>query len=64
MGDGLVLLKGGGATVVQDLQPGESLRVASGSIIAFERSVQYDPFVSSVTVAVAVIVAVSVTVCR
>jgi hypothetical protein len=42
IGDGLVLLKGGGATLVKDLAPGEMLRVASGSIIAFERNVHYD----------------------
>lgn len=27
VGDGLVLLKGGGATIIRELQPGESLRV-------------------------------------
>ncbi|GAX22813.1 hypothetical protein FisN_24Lh095 [Fistulifera solaris] len=41
-GEGDVLVKGGGTVVVQDLKPGEILRVSSGSIVAFERTIEYD----------------------
>lgn len=41
-GDGDVLVKAGGALVEKELQEGEVLRVTSGSIVAFESSVQYD----------------------
>jgi hypothetical protein len=41
-GVGDVLVKGGGTIVVQDLSPGQVLRVSSSSIVAFESSVQYD----------------------
>jgi len=42
IGNGLVLLKGGGATIVKTLAAGEQIRVSSGSIIAFESTVDYD----------------------
>ena len=41
-GTGDVLIKGGGTIVTKDLRDGESLRVSSGSIVAFERTVAYD----------------------
>ena len=41
-GDGDVLVKGGGTVIIQDLKPGETLRVSSGSIVAFERTIEYD----------------------
>jgi hypothetical protein len=41
-GVGDVLVKGGGTIVIQNLSPGEVIRVTSGSIVAFERTVQYD----------------------
>ena len=41
-GEGDVLLKGGGTIVNRELKEGETLRVTSGSIVAFEPSVQYD----------------------
>lgn len=41
-GDGDVLVKGGGTVIIQDLRPGETLRVSSGSIVAFERTIEYD----------------------
>ncbi len=41
-GQGTVLLKGGGASIVKQLSAGELLTVATGSIIAFEPSVHYD----------------------
>ena len=41
-GEGDVFVKAGGALVVKDLDEGESLRVSSGSIVAFERGIDYD----------------------
>lgn len=41
VGDGLVLLKGGGATIVRQLQPGEVLRVL---ILSLSLSVFTAPF--------------------
>jgi uncharacterized protein (AIM24 family) len=41
-GQGDVLVKGGGTVVKKDLREGETLRVTSGSIIAFESTIQYD----------------------
>jgi uncharacterized protein (AIM24 family) len=41
-GEGDVLVKGGGTVIIQDLKPGEILRVSSGSIVAFERTIEYD----------------------
>jgi uncharacterized protein (TIGR00266 family) len=41
-GQGDVLVKGGGTVVNKELQDGETLRVASGSIIAFESTLHYD----------------------
>ena len=42
VGEGDVLIKAGGTLVERTLEPGEVLRVTSGSIVAFEPSVQYD----------------------
>ena len=36
------MIKGGGTVVKKTLETGETLRVTSGSIVAFEASVQYD----------------------
>lgn len=41
-GEGDVLIKGGGTVVKKELREGETLRVTSGSIIAFESTIQYD----------------------
>lgn len=41
-GSGDVLVKGGGTIVLKELQKGEKLRVTSGSIVAFENTVDYD----------------------
>ena len=41
-GAGDVLVKAGGTLVVKELQAGQKLRVTSGSIVAFENSVDYD----------------------
>jgi len=41
-GEGDVLVKGGGTIVQRELKEGETLRVSSGSIVAFEPTVQYD----------------------
>lgn len=41
-GEGDVLVKGGGTVVKRSLRDGETLRVTSGSIIAFESTIQYD----------------------
>jgi uncharacterized protein (TIGR00266 family) len=41
-GDGDVLVKGGGKIVQKELKAGETLRVTSGSIVAFESSMDYD----------------------
>ena len=41
-GDGLVLLKGGGVVIQKDLKEGEEIRVSTGNLVAFERSVGYD----------------------
>jgi uncharacterized protein (TIGR00266 family) len=41
-GGGEVLIKGGGTIVHKRLKDGEKLRVSSGSIVAFEPTVQYD----------------------
>lgn len=41
-GKGDVLVKGGGTVVNKDLKDGETLRVSSGSIVAFESTIQYD----------------------
>ena len=41
-GAGDVLVKGGGTIVTHDLSAGETLRVSSGSLVAFDSSVQYD----------------------
>ena len=41
-GQGDVLVKGGGTIVTKELQEGESLRVTSGSLIAFTDTVDYD----------------------
>jgi uncharacterized protein (AIM24 family) len=41
-GDGDVLIKGGGTIVCKELEEGQSLRVTSGSIVAFEPTMNYD----------------------
>lgn len=41
-GQGDVLVKAGGTLVEKELQPGEQLRVTSGSIVAFTTTVDYD----------------------
>lgn len=41
-GEGDVLIKGGGTIVCKELEEGQSLRVTSGSIVAFEPTVSYD----------------------
>lgn len=41
-GHGDVLVKGGGTVVNKTLSEGETLRVTSGSIVAFESSISYD----------------------
>jgi uncharacterized protein (TIGR00266 family) len=41
-GQGDVLVKGGGTIVNKALKEGETLRVTSGSIVAFESTIQYD----------------------
>jgi uncharacterized protein (TIGR00266 family) len=41
-GEGDVLVKGGGTVVNKELKDGETLRVASGSIVAFESTIEYD----------------------
>lgn len=41
-GTGDVLVKGGGTIKQLDLKPGETIRVTSGSIVAFESTVSYD----------------------
>ena len=41
-GQGDVLLQGGGTIVRRDLEAGETLRVTSGSVVAFTSTVQYD----------------------
>ena len=41
-GQGDVLIKGGGTVVERYLEAGQTLRVSSGSLIAFEPSIEYD----------------------
>ena len=41
-GQGDVLVKGGGTIVSKELEGNQSLRVTSGSIVAFEPTVSYD----------------------
>ena len=41
-GDGLAFVHAGGAIVRKELLPGETLRVDTGSLVAFSPSVQYD----------------------
>jgi uncharacterized protein (TIGR00266 family) len=41
-GQGDVLVKGGGTVVKKELRIGETLRVTSGSIVAFESTIHYD----------------------
>lgn len=42
VGEGDVLLKAGGTLVEKTLSEGQTLRVTSGSIVAFERTIDYD----------------------
>ncbi len=41
-GDGLAFLHAGGTLLQRDLAPGESLRVDTGCIVAFQPTVSYD----------------------
>lgn len=41
-GDGLAFIHAGGAHVERDLKPGETLRVDTGCLVAFQPSVNYD----------------------
>ncbi|MHC4989878.1 MAG: TIGR00266 family protein [Planctomycetota bacterium] len=41
-GDGLVFLHAGGSVVRRRLEPGETLRVDTGCLVGFERTVQYE----------------------
>ncbi|MCP4291968.1 MAG: TIGR00266 family protein [bacterium] len=41
-GDGLVFTHAGGTVISKDLQPGETLRVDTGCLVAFQESVDYD----------------------
>lgn len=41
-GDGLVFMHAGGTVVERELQPGETLHVDTGCVVAFEPSVQFD----------------------
>jgi uncharacterized protein (TIGR00266 family) len=41
-GDGLAFIHAGGTILQRDLKPGESLRVDTGCIVAFQPSVSYD----------------------
>ena len=41
-GDGLAFVHAGGTVVERDLGPGETLRLDTGCLVAFERQVQYD----------------------
>jgi hypothetical protein len=41
MGEGDVLVKGGGTVVNKEPQTAKTLRVASGSIVAFESIIEY-----------------------
>jgi hypothetical protein len=42
VGQGLVLIQANGGVICRDLEPGETLRVSRGCLVAFESSVQYD----------------------
>ena len=41
-GDGMVFVAGAGAVCTRQLEPGETLRVQTGAIVAFEQTVSYD----------------------
>lgn len=41
-GDGLAFVHAGGALIAKDLQPGETLRVDTGCVVAFTSNVDYD----------------------
>ncbi|GHE70555.1 TIGR00266 family protein [Roseivirga thermotolerans] len=41
-GDGLAFIHAGGTIIERDLQPGETLRVDTGCVVAFSRTVNYD----------------------
>jgi uncharacterized protein (AIM24 family) len=52
-GDGLAFVHAGGTIVSRELKPGESLRVDTGCIVAFQPSVSYDiQFVGNVKSAI------------
>jgi len=51
-GDGLAFVHAGGSIIEHDLGPGETLRVDTGCLVAFQESVQYDiKFVGGITTA-------------
>ena len=41
-GEGLVILKGGGALRVMELEADQIIRVAGGNLVAYEKSVSFD----------------------
>jgi uncharacterized protein (AIM24 family) len=41
-GDGLAFVHSGGTIIERELQPGERLRIDTGCIVAFTRTVDYD----------------------
>ncbi|HYO10538.1 MAG TPA: TIGR00266 family protein [Tepidisphaeraceae bacterium] len=41
-GDGIALVHAGGTVMTRDLQPGETIRLDTGCLVALERSVTYD----------------------
>lgn len=52
-GDGLAFVHAGGAICVRDLQPGETLRVDTGCLVAMTRDVDYDiEFVKGIKTAI------------
>lgn len=40
-GDGLVLLRAGGSLMMRELAPGETIKMSSGTLVAFEQSVTF-----------------------
>lgn len=55
-GEGDVLVKAGGTLVIKELEEGESLRVTSGSLVAFTDTVDYGACVCICVVVVVVVV--------
>eukprot|EP00560_Eucampia_antarctica_P006793 CAMPEP_0197829708 /NCGR_PEP_ID=MMETSP1437-20131217/6254_1 /TAXON_ID=49252 ORGANISM="Eucampia antarctica, Strain CCMP1452" /NCGR_SAMPLE_ID=MMETSP1437 /ASSEMBLY_ACC=CAM_ASM_001096 /LENGTH=371 /DNA_ID=CAMNT_0043431623 /DNA_START=25 /DNA_END=1140 /DNA_ORIENTATION=- len=42
LGEGDVFVKAGGSIIKKELNPGEQLRISSGSLVAFSQTVEYD----------------------